>query len=247
MYPNWINPSLSEERLLRSKYLRLSFSQNNEDLFVITKFWKEILASQSGTYLDIGAFHPELYSNTKLLYTLGWSGIAVDANPNCRGLWMIDRPKDHFYNFAISSDETVDDSAERLLDYYVFEDGAYNSTDISSVQTAIAKGVKLLGKISVPSISLTKLAVSIMSAHPNIHIDYVSIDIEGTNIDFVITDFLETLKFPRALTLEIPINALFSDIMVDAITSPTYLSLKKLGYTIESIYGNNLYAWRSTL
>ena len=52
------------------------YSQWGEDLF-IQKYFKDKI---KGFYLDIGCFHPIMYSNTFLLFNKGWSGINIDLN-----------------------------------------------------------------------------------------------------------------------------------------------------------------------
>ena len=56
---------------------RRQYSQWGEDLEII-KFFSN---KKTGTYLDIGCFHPFLLSNTYLLYKKGWTGINIDMNP----------------------------------------------------------------------------------------------------------------------------------------------------------------------
>ncbi len=36
---------------------------------------------RTGFYVDVGAHHPMLYSNTYYFYKQGWSGINIDAMP----------------------------------------------------------------------------------------------------------------------------------------------------------------------
>ena len=69
---------------------RKQYSQWGEDIF-INSFFKDI---DNGIYLDIGCFHPYMYSNTCLLYKKGWNGINVDINQTAIDLFNIVRPKD---------------------------------------------------------------------------------------------------------------------------------------------------------
>ena len=55
---------------------REQYSQWGEDL-EINNFFKD---KKEGVYLDIGCFHPYMYSNTCLLHKKGWHGINVDIN-----------------------------------------------------------------------------------------------------------------------------------------------------------------------
>ncbi|MEQ8926723.1 MAG: FkbM family methyltransferase [Fulvivirga sp.] len=61
------------------RFSTLSFSQFGEDIFIFKVLEK---SNDKGIYIDIGAFHPKLFSLTYLLYLNGWRGISIDANPN---------------------------------------------------------------------------------------------------------------------------------------------------------------------
>lgn len=50
------------------------YSQNNEQDIILKYFEGQTL----GTYLDIGAYHPEVFSNTRALYELGWKGVLIE-------------------------------------------------------------------------------------------------------------------------------------------------------------------------
>jgi hypothetical protein len=54
-----------------------SFSQNDEDS-IIRRYFRDQF---NGRFLDIGAGDGVCFSNTKLLYDMGWSGTAVEASP----------------------------------------------------------------------------------------------------------------------------------------------------------------------
>lgn len=55
---------------------RRTFSQYAEDVF-IDNFFR---GHDGGTWLDIGAFHPRISSNTHRLRRRGWRGVNVDAD-----------------------------------------------------------------------------------------------------------------------------------------------------------------------
>ena len=67
-----------------------SYSQWGEDQ-IIKKFFEN---KEKGFYIDIGSFHPIMYSNTCLLHNSGWSGINIDLNQTSIDLFNIMRPND---------------------------------------------------------------------------------------------------------------------------------------------------------
>ena len=52
----------------------MKYSQNNEEE-VILKYFKD---QHIGTFLEIGAYHPEIFSNVRALYEKGWKGVLVE-------------------------------------------------------------------------------------------------------------------------------------------------------------------------
>lgn len=51
-----------------------NYSQNSEQEHILNYFKN----TPRGTYLDIGAYDPEVFSNTRALYELGWKGVLVE-------------------------------------------------------------------------------------------------------------------------------------------------------------------------
>jgi hypothetical protein len=52
-------------------------------------------------YVDVGAYDPIFASNTLNLYTMGWGGINIDANPERLARFFMERPDQTNLNFAI--------------------------------------------------------------------------------------------------------------------------------------------------
>ena len=92
---------------------RKQYSQWGEDFF-INSFFKN---NNNGIYLDIGCFHPYMYSNTCLLHKKGWSGVNIDINPTSIDLFNIIRPNDINICAAIS---------EKKKDFKVYLDDPFS-------------------------------------------------------------------------------------------------------------------------
>lgn len=54
------------------------YSQRDEQKHILNA----VSSLSNGTFLDIGAFHPEKFSNTRALFELGWSGVMVEPAPD---------------------------------------------------------------------------------------------------------------------------------------------------------------------
>ena len=80
---------------------RKQYSQWGEDQFIDSFFNNK----NNGIYLDIGCFHPYMYSNTCLLHKRGWSGVNVDINQTSIDLFNIIRPNDTNICAAVSKEK----------------------------------------------------------------------------------------------------------------------------------------------
>ncbi len=80
---------------------RVYFSQYGEDVFLLEYFQGQ----QNGFYVDVGAYHPVMYSNTYSLYRGGWRGINIEPDPVKRALFQKFRPQDRTLSLAISDTE----------------------------------------------------------------------------------------------------------------------------------------------
>jgi hypothetical protein len=59
-----------------------SYSQYGEDLIILDAFaGSQYLEDEPGTFLDIGAWHPTIFSNTRALIERGWAGVIIEPSP----------------------------------------------------------------------------------------------------------------------------------------------------------------------
>lgn len=152
------------------------YSQEGEDLVLKRLFH----SSFTGKYLDIGANHPKRYSNTYLLYKKGWTGVAIDPNPELKKLWKKMRPYDKFINAGVSS-------TTESMNYFYFKDNALNTFSTEKAQEIVIKhGEDIL--LRTEKIVMQKLDNLVSNEKK---FDLVTIDAEGMDetilkeIDFV--------------------------------------------------------------
>lgn len=76
-----------------------SFSQSGEDMIL-----RHLMNNKkSGFYVDIGAFHPKVFSNTYYFYKKGWRGINIEPNKEMWKLFGKSRKRDINLNVGVSS------------------------------------------------------------------------------------------------------------------------------------------------
>ena len=132
---------------------------------------------RNGTYVDVGAYHPVLYSNTYALYKKGWKGIVIDPNLDMQPLYALLRPRDAFIHYAVGE-------REEQKTYFMFDDGAYNSFDEKrATGWKASRGLDIRAKVPV---SFKPLA-TILKEQKITHIDFLNIDVEGMDLEVLQT------------------------------------------------------------
>ena len=166
---------------------RKQYSQWGEDQF-INDFFKDKI---DGIYLDIGCFHPVMYSNTCLLHRKGWRGINIDINPTSIDLFNIVRPKDT--NLCT----TISETKKTFEVYYDDPFSPVNTLDKQFYENLKNKS-KDTKKITVESTSL-KEVLNISKVTKNI--DFINIDVEGMDYKILKNIDLNQLK-PKLISVE---------------------------------------------
>ena len=237
MYPNWINSSLIDKAILNESYVKIGFSQNGEDEVIREFFWNDILSNNKKTYLDIGCYHETLYSNTKLLSLAGWSGIAIDANPDAEKQWITNRKADTFLNLGIKSSEY--DQHPQTLKFFRFTDGAINTFDQKLAKSWVSKGFSFRDAIDVECKRFPEIADIILSTNPNFSPAFLNIDIE--QIDFLsdLPGFLKSMSNPSLVCIEW-VSQGFG--IHNYKESKEFQILNSCGYKIKEIVGGNIFA-----
>ena len=185
-------------KLLLGRGTYRSFGQNGEDAIIHSL----IRGIPKGTYVDVGAYHPILYSNTYGLYREGWRGLTIDPNPSMGKLHRILRPRDTFVLGGIAAQEEV-------RDYYRFSDGAYNTLDAEYAERIKRQNYPtFLGKETAHLFPLR----TILKKHNIQKVDFLDIDIEGLDVSAL--ESLDWTYPPSVIAIEsqtfLP-DALFSD------------------------------------
>lgn len=202
------------------KYLiKNNYSQFGEDIFLQKYFDKK-----KGFYIDIGCHHPFRYNNTFNLYKLGWSGLNIDLNLISIDLFNVIRPRDKNICSVISD-------KEGKINYYVPNKNLL-SPEITIDKKFSKKYKKHHGNLyekfqanSVKWISIEKKYKKYLKK-----VDFLKIDIEGSDLKVLMSINLEKLK-PVLIMTEAPSSEINSKRKI-----VNYLKSKK--YTI--IFDNNL-------
>jgi FkbM family methyltransferase len=160
-------------KLALGRGVHKSYAHQGEDV-VIEGMLKWV---KNGTYVDVGAYHPVLYSNTYAFYNKGWSGIVIDPNIDMKPLYTLMRPRDTFVHTAVGP-------VPEEKPYYMFDDGAYNSFDEGRAKSW--KATRGLDIKEVRTISFKPLS-QILREQNITHIDFLNVDVEGLDLEVLKT------------------------------------------------------------
>lgn len=188
------------------------YSQEGEDILV-----KRIFEHQpTGFYVDIGAHHPFRFSNTKLLYDMGWRGINIEPNPEVENLFQRFRPEDVFIPLGVGTSSSN-------LSYYRYPHPAMNTFDEKLVKSRKTE------PISVSTIKVDTLASILkLNLDSNQEITLLSIDAEGFDLDVLKSNDWNTYQ-PKWILVEI-----FNLDLINLGSNNMYIFLNEKGYELIS-------------
>lgn len=176
-----------------------TYSQEGEDMVL-----RRIFAGKAqGFYVDVGAHHPQRFSNTYWFYQRGWRGINIEPNPDVIAQFGSVRARD------INLQVGVSDSAGNLT-YYRFDEPALNTFDSEIVQSRQSKThYKLISSCEIAVERLDRL----LAAHlpENTKIDFLTIDVEG--LDFAVLRSNDWERYRPECVLVEALDSSLEDVM----------------------------------
>jgi FkbM family methyltransferase len=145
----------------------VSFAMYAEDLLI-----SHMRPQGRGFYVDVGAFHPQMHSNTYKLYLKGWSGLTIEPNPGVAETFRRARPRDAHLTLGIAEQESE-------MTYYQFRDGAQNTFDAERAAELQAERV---GEVAVKCMPLNEVFERHCRDRP---VDLLSVDCEARDLEVV--------------------------------------------------------------
>ena len=208
---------------------KISYSYGGVDSLVNNIFKN----NDKGFYVDVGCGHPVKNNNTYLLNKKGWYGINIDLDNENINLFDIYRPSDQNISTAIS-----DKIGEEDLFFY------HNKSAINTInkKTADYQNAKVSSIKKIKTNTLNNVLNN--SKYNNLKIDFLSIDIEGSeflalkNFDFnkynpkvIVVEHLD-LSLPALEIKNLNINS--------AINSDIYKLIVSKNYTLVNMLHSDL-------
>lgn len=128
-------------------FFKMSYAQEGEDMLLSRIFGDRA----SGFYVDVGAHHPEKFSNTYYFYLQGWRGINIDAMPGSMEGFRLKRPEDINLEFAVSD-------RRQKITFYKFNEPAFNtfSTELANDRLK-NRDIRLIETIEIETRTLSEI------------------------------------------------------------------------------------------
>lgn len=178
-----------------------------------------------GFYVDVGAHHPQRFSNTYFFYKRGWSGINIDATPGSMKPFRIMRPRDINIEVAISNEE-------KELTLFLYNDPALNTLDKDLTVKRTNPDYCVTETKTIKTVSLT----SILEKHlpEGKSINFLSVDVEGLDLEVLYSNDWKRFR-PEVILIE-QTQIFFEDIK----GIESYKFLKSQGYNLLAKSFNTL-------
>jgi FkbM family methyltransferase len=143
----------------------VSYTRNFEDV-MLNRVFDSV---PQGFYVDVGAYHPAIDSNTYAMYLRGWRGVAIEPAPAMASLWAGRRPDDVLIQAAAGT-------ASGHTTFFTIGDIQQYSTTTPQTAELHRSGGAQVKATMVPQVSLN----DVLARHrPSGDIHCVSIDVEG--------------------------------------------------------------------
>lgn len=153
---------------------QVAYAQQGEDMIIMQALG--MLGIQKPRYLDIGAFHPTIGSNTYLAYVSGGRGVLVEPNPPMAKMLAEVRTRDVVVAAGVGTGEVTE------ADYYLMRDRPQlNTFSKAQVDRYVAEGGSIDKTIKVELLAVNTL----LSEHFARGIDLLSVDVEGLDLEIL--------------------------------------------------------------
>ena len=164
---------------------KISYSDFKEDLLI-----SKILGSNIGSYVDIGAGHPIIGSNTYYFYKQGWQGITVEPIRFHSLLHRIARKKDTNIHKLIGEDNVS-------KKFYEFNPTQYSTNSEEQYKIMVNKGMQERRTYYLDSISVNQVLMLV-----DVDTYFLSIDCEGYDATILKSIDWSLINKPKVIVFE---------------------------------------------
>lgn len=194
------------------------YSQNGEDILL----WHLFADQPSGIFVDIGAHNGLVLSNTLSFEQQGWTGLCVEAHPVYAKECAANRKAIVVHAAAGKEDKDG-------VVFYMTNMGHLSTLDKSLegyFKSAFKKHFTGFKEVKVPLRTVTTM----LDRCKFDHIDFISIDVEGTELD--VLQGLDLKRFKPRIILSEAMNQSLERKLIAYLTAQNYIFARKAGYNL---------------
>ena len=204
-----------DPELLRRR--RTCFSLHGEDAIFQALLVQQQALRPVGFYVDVGAFHPYIFSNTAAFHEQGWRGINVEPNPEMAARLRTARPDDVTLDTAVGADPG-------RANLQVFSEWASSNTLVEEFAATISSSQNVPIERTVDVEVLPLHTVLERHGPADGTIDIMSVDVEGLDLEV-----LQSNNWTRFRPLVLGVEDLGIDLLNPA-SSPIVSFMDSVGY-----------------
>ncbi len=141
------------DRKKRDFFIKQTNSQSGEDSIIAYILLELGIQPKDVTYVDLGANHARIMNNTYYFYSLGASGVLVEANSSLIPELKLLRNRDTILNYCIS------DQYDEVVDFYILNGDGVSTAVKESAEHAVLinDNLEIVRTEKVRSITIQKI------------------------------------------------------------------------------------------
>jgi len=141
--------------------------------------------NKNGFFIDIGAYDGIIGSNTYIFEQIGWKGVCIEPQPKIFRQLKRNRKCD-LYNVALSSHSSEN------VEFFIAHNAPFLSGINKGMEVTHKNQAKEYGKTNIINIKTITFDKLMENYQDLTYIDFISIDVEGHEIEI-----LETINFEK--------------------------------------------------
>jgi len=208
------------------------YSQFGEDA-VLCRFFD---FKRDGFFVEVGAFDGIHFSNTYCFEQWGWRGLCVEPHPRYFPLCRDNRPGSKVLNLACVKDASTTEVSFMAETIGLLSGVAVDEADVNRRYTARGLAFDGFERVTVKAATLDGILREHLPA--GTPIDFVSIDVEGTELD-VLRGFDLRKYRPRVIVIEANDEAAKAALLAFFADFPEYRFARSTGVNLFFVLGED--------
>jgi len=196
---------------------KVSYSDFSEDLIL-----ESIFEGLTGSYVDVGAGHPVIGSNSYLFYKKGWDGITVEPIKLHSVLHKLKRGRD------LQINKLIGESKDKVK-FYEFNPTQYSTNSQSQYKDMIAKGMQERQTYYLECVSINEVLSKVKNK-----VYFLTIDCEGYDYEIIRMIKWNLIYKPKVIVFEKISNPIQAKEIHQLLSVQSYSLTKKT--KINNIY-----------